>query len=64
MTTIQLPVKISGTILNDLGFFKQNKTLSAATSGKPFARGITEVILTNNTMAMQIILGTRGGIMY
>lgn len=47
MTTVQPPAKISGTILNDLGFCKQNKmpvihtTQTAAASGNPLARGIT-----------------------
>lgn len=42
-----MPVKISGTVLNDLGVCKQNKmpfihiTQAAAASGNLFARGIT-----------------------
>lgn len=47
ITTAQLPVKISGTILNDPDVCKQNKmpfihiAQAEAASGNPFARGIS-----------------------
>lgn len=65
MTTVQLPVKISGTVLTDPGFRKQKQNAQLRLQLHQEIHSpevLLQVILTNKAMALQIIVGPRGAI--
>lgn len=68
MSTVQLHIKISGTILNDVGFCNKTKCQLSTQTRLQLHQEIhspevlLQGVLTNNTMALQITLGPRGGV--